>query len=87
MHALAILLLLIGGLLLYRWLQRQPPAVRTQAGIKIGLGVLGTFALLGVLTGRLNPMTLLVTAAAALPMLGRFLNAKKIDTGLIPLFL
>jgi hypothetical protein len=78
MHLMFLLLAALGGVLAWRWLQRQPTAVRRTAGIKIALGVIGTLALAGVLTGRLNPMTLLITAAAAVPMLGRLLDVKQL---------
>ena len=78
MHLLTIILVVIGAWLVVRWLQSQPQAVRKAAGFKIGLTVLGVLVLLGVLTGRLNPATLLVTVAAAIPMLGRALDLKQL---------
>ncbi len=78
MHPVIILLVIIVLLFAISWLRRQPPAVRKSAGLKMGLWILGALALLGVLTGRLNPATLLVTVAAAIPLLGRALDLKQL---------
>lgn len=78
MHLLTLSLLILGGLLAWKWLQNQPTATRKSAGLKVVLGGLGVLVLLGVLTGRLNPMTLLITAVAAVPMLGKLLDAKQL---------
>ena len=78
MHPVIILIAVIVVLFAVSWLQRQPPTVRKSAGMKMALTIVGVLALLGVLTGRLNPATLLVTVAAAIPLLGRVLDLKQL---------
>lgn len=78
MHPVIILIIVVVLLFAISWLRRQPPAVRKSAGLKMGFWIVGALALLGVLTGRLNPATLLIMAAAAIPLLGRALDLKQL---------
>ncbi len=74
MHPVIILVLVVGALLLVSWYKRQPPAARHRAVFKAALVAGGALLLIGVLTGRLNP--LIAVAAAAIPLIQRLLGAK-----------
>jgi len=76
MHPLIVLLIIIGVILAIRWYNSQAEKGKAPDQFKLALYIGGGILLLGLVTGRLNPLIAMV--AAAIPALQRISAAKSL---------
>jgi hypothetical protein len=76
MHPILLLIIVLAVLLTVSWLKRQPPAQRKKMGFRAAMAAAAGIILVGLLTGKLNPLIALV--AAAIPVMQRLMVAKSV---------